>query len=137
MSQSQSPRKPSDLYEYYSDKARDIFRGLIAQGKIRKHDPSIEEAQEEVIRKANKYDTVELSEGWVDVVQFMLTLVNREIAEATEAPMEPEKQRLHVLRWNAMREIVDSTLSEIADTRKERDRIIELRREEETWQKQA
>ena len=114
--------------EYYSEKAKEVFRRLFPP---RTQDPSIEEEQDRIIRKAADYDVIEPSAGWGHLLEYMLTVVNQEIAEATSDSMNPEKQRLHVIRWNAMRELLDGTLSEIKDTRKERDRIIEDRRADE------
>jgi len=94
------------------------------------------EEQDAIIAKAVGYDLIEQSQGWADLLETMLTTVNSEIAQATKNPLEPEAQRIHIIRWNAMRELLDNTLSEIKDTRKERDRIMEQRREEEAWQKQ-
>jgi len=98
--------------------------------------PGIVEEQDRIVAKANAYDLLDGSQGWADLLELMLTTVNREIAEATADAMNPEKQRIHVIRWNAMRELLDNTLSEIKDVRKERDRILEYRREEEQWTKQ-
>lgn len=66
-------------------------------------------------------------------MKVMAEKINAEIIEATSCPLEPEKQRVHVIRWNAMREVVDSGINHINDTRKWRD---DLNKENEEWQKQ-
>ena len=98
--------------------------------KPRTQDPSIEEEQARIISKAGEYDILENSSGWAKVLEYMLTMVNQEIAFATADPMYPKRATLHVIRWNAMRELLDGAISEIKDTRKERDRILEERRED-------
>ena len=64
-------------------------------------------------------------EGYADFLNVMVNRVESEISEATKCPLEPEKQRIHVIRWNAMREILDAAQNDVIDTRKERDRIRE------------
>ena len=114
--------------EWYSEKAKEFLKRMFP---VKTQDPTITEEQDRIILKAKDYDALEPSSGWGHLLEYMLAVVNQEIAEATADSMNPEKQRLHVIRWNAMRELLDGTLSEIKDTRRERDRIMEYRREDE------
>lgn len=100
----------------------------------------MQEEQEAIVQKANRYDEIEKLPGWMDLHDLMAERINDEIAAATSPPPEwklwidwPEKQRVHVVRWNAMRELLDSALNDMKDTKKFRDEIIQLRREEEAY----
>lgn len=111
-----------------------LSRMGLTEPTVKPFHPGVVEEQDRIVEKAAGYDLLEGSSGWADLLEIMLTTVNHEIAEATADSMNPEKQRIHVIRWNAMRELLDNTLSEIKDARKERDRIMEYRREEDQWQ---
>lgn len=69
--------------------------------------------------------------GYDLLIDLIVNRVNDEILEATKHEEEPEKQRIHVIRWNAMRTLVDDIQNDISQTRQERDRILSMRREEE------
>lgn len=89
---------------------------------------SIEEQNQKTKALAGKFDRLPLA-GWDDVCNHMATAINSEIAEATKCPMEPEKQRIHVIRWNAMRELFDGANALIDDTKRQRDEIAQMERE--------
>lgn len=73
--------------------------------------------------KADRYDKLVSLVGYQEVMDVMRVKVDAEISEATKYNLEPEKQRIHVIRWNAMREVLDSAINEVNDIRRERDRI--------------
>lgn len=84
---------------------------------------SIVEEQRKIKEKAARYDQLINFLGFNDFTQVMMGKIDTEISEATKYPLEPEKQRVHVIRWNAMREILDAAQNDVIDIRKERDRI--------------
>ena len=86
---------------------------------------SIAEEQRQIKEKAARYDQLLSTLGYHDFLKPMLERIDSEISEATKCPMEPERQRLHVIRWNAMREVLDAAQNDVIETRKERDRIRE------------
>lgn len=53
----------------------------------------------------------------------MQAKVDAEIELATTEPMEPERQRIRVIRWNAMREVLDDMQSSVQQALAERERI--------------
>lgn len=79
--------------------------------------------QEKIKERAFRYDRLVNEIGFVDYRDVMRNKIDSEISEATKYPLEPERQRVHVIRWNAMRELLDAAESDILETRKERDRI--------------
>lgn len=84
---------------------------------------SIVEEQRKIKEKAARYDQLINFLGFHDFTQVMMGKIDTEISEATKYPLEPEKQRVHVIRWNAMREVLDAAQNDVIDIRKERDRI--------------
>ena len=52
---------------------------------------------------------------------------------AKDDPMYAEEQRLHVIQWNAKRELNDGALAYISETRRERDRILAEQKEQENY----
>ena len=96
-------------------------------------DPTAAEEEERIIAQAIRFDALVVLPAWVEVLEHAVQRVNGEITEATKHPGEeyfvdwPEIQRIHIVRWNAMREIVDSVQAFVDDTRKERDRILQER----------
>lgn len=99
-------------------------------------DPTAVEEEERILAQASRFDELVNLPAWNEVLQHAIERVNGEIIEATKEPGEdyfvdwPEKQRIHALRWNAMREIVDSMQALVSDIRNERDRIQKEREEE-------
>ena len=79
--------------------------------------------QEQIKERAFRYDRLVNELGFIDYRNVMKDKIDSEISEATKYTLEPEKQRIHVIRWNAMRELLDAAESDILETRKERDRI--------------
>ena len=84
---------------------------------------SIAEEQRKIKEKASRYDQLLNTIGYQDFLQPMIEKINSEISEAAKHPLEPELQRVHIIRWNAMREVLDAAQNDVIDTRKERDRI--------------
>ena len=109
---------------------------LTRPNRPRTKDPTAAEEEERIIAQASRFDALTSLPAWNDVLQHAIDRVNSEIIEATKEPSEefymdwPEIQRIHVIRWNAQREIVDSIQALVAETRKERDRLIKEREEE-------
>ena len=66
----------------------------------------------------------------------MASEVNSEIAAAAEKKYEPEMQQVHVIRWDAKRELLDNTIGYIEGMLKSRDEIIEQYKEERKWKEQ-
>ena len=89
----------------------------------RQQQEAIEIEQNKVKEKADRYDRLVSTPGFGDFLATMQAKVNAEIAEARRKPLEPEAQRVHIIRWNAMQEILDAGQDDINDTRKERDRL--------------
>lgn len=55
------------------------------------------------------------------------------VKAAADDPLNAEEQRLHVIQWNAKRELNDGALDYIAQTRRERDRILAEQKEQERY----
>lgn len=91
------------------------------------------EEEERIIAQASRFDELVTLPAWNEVLEHAVARVNDEILEATKPPTEefyldwPEIQKIHVVRWNAQREIVDAIQALVADIRKERDRILQER----------
>lgn len=91
------------------------------------------EEEERIVAQAIRFDALVVLPGWMEVLEHAAARVNSEIVEATKEPAEeyfidwPERQRIHMIRWNAMREMVDALQALVDDTRKERDRILNER----------
>lgn len=80
---------------------------------------------ETILDRAQKFDRLISQPGWIVLQEFIADKVNAAIIEAAEDdPLKAELQRLHVIRWNAKRELNDSALAYIAETRKLRDEIV-------------
>lgn len=79
----------------------------------------------EQIELAERFDKLIYCPGWEDALKFLGNRVNNELLSATEKPYEPEMQRIHVVRWDSKRDLVDSLVSYIESTRRSRDEIVE------------
>lgn len=73
--------------------------------------------------KASRYDAMVNLVGYHEFLNVMMLKIQSEITEATKVPLQPETQRIHVIRWNAMRELLDAAQNDVIDIQKERDRI--------------
>ena len=80
-----------------------------------------------IVALAEKFDQL-ASAGYESILGVLTEKVNSEIAEATRTPLEPETQRVHVIRWNAMRELLDAMVNHINDTMARRDEIQQEQR---------
>lgn len=90
-----------------------------------KQSEAVLEEQRKIQERAGHYDQILNLVGFHQFLTTMQTVINSEIANARKCPMEPEKQRLHVIRWDAMQELLDTAQADINESRKERDRIRE------------
>lgn len=77
---------------------------------------------------AKRFDALP-SAGHDNILAASVEKVNAEVSRATEFPMEPEKQRIIVIRWNAMRELLDFQTAYIEHMRQNRDEILKERGE--------
>ena len=89
--------------------------------------PSAEEMKE-VIDAALDFDKLVVMPGFERACKFLVAEVNREIAEATQFKYEPERQRVHVIRWDAKREMIDGMMGMISSIQRSRDEIVEQHR---------
>lgn len=85
--------------------------------------PSAEEMKE-VIDAALDFDKIVAMPGFERACKFLVAEVNREIAEATQYKYEPDRQRVHVIRWDAKRELVDGMMGFITSMQRSRDEIV-------------
>jgi len=97
--------------------------------KAQEYEKTYLEQQRKIKEKADRYDKLINMIGHQEFMEVMVSKVNSEISEATKYPLEPERQRVHVIRWNAMREVIDAAMGDIEYIRKERDRLNEEERE--------
>lgn len=98
----------------------------------RQSDPTVLEEQERVISEAKSFDQLITTPGWDKIVERMAKKVNDEITEAVAiGPNYPRMKANRVTRWDAMRSLLDDVLNHIKETRGERDRLLEMKREEE------
>jgi len=88
-----------------------------------KQPDSVLEEQRKIQERAANYDPIINMVGFHQFLTVMQTVINNEIANARKCPYEPEKQRIHVIRWDAMQELLDVAQADINESRKERDRI--------------
>lgn len=91
--------------------------------------PSAEELKE-VIDAALDFDKIVVMPGFERACKFLVGEVNREIAEATQYKYEPERQRVHVIRWDAKREMIDGMMGYINSIQRSRDEIVNQYRRE-------
>lgn len=83
---------------------------------------------------AAKFDRMLADPGWLELQTYFAEQINSAIVKAAEDnPLNAEEQRLHVIQWNAKRELNDGALAYIAETRKERDRILTEQKEQEKY----
>lgn len=85
---------------------------------------TLEEAKE-IINLAEQFDKTIFDPGFEKLLAFMGQQINNELLGATEKPFEPEMQRVHVVRWDAKRDLLDSALAYVESIRKSRDEIVE------------
>ncbi len=83
------------------------------------------EQAKEIVEKAEMLDRLANEPGWEEICVFMGKLVNVELAKATDKPFEPEIQRVHVIRWDAMRFLLDSATGYMESIQRSRDEIVE------------
>ncbi len=79
----------------------------------------------EILEKAEMLDRLANEPGWEEICVFMGKLVNVELAKATDKPFDPEIQRVHVIRWDAMRFLLDSATGYMESIQRSRDEIVE------------
>lgn len=95
---------------------------------------SPEEENQKCIVLAERLDKVVAQPGWENILEHMAERVNRTISEAATTDVtNPYHQTIHVIRWNAQRELLDEVLNFVQATRKQRDEIQSLKREEEEY----
>lgn len=92
-----------------------------------------EEAEKARIRnRAEYFDRLISDPGWSEVLLFMAQRVNDTVAEAAGLePFEVEKKTTLVTQWDAQRRMLDAVQAFIADTRKARDEMNALEKQEE------
>jgi hypothetical protein len=96
--------------------------------KVEPEKPLLEQLKEQ-IDLAEEFDRLQAFPAWEKVLRYMGTEVNSELTEATRYKYDPVKQQVHVIGWNAKRELLDKTLAFMESAQNERDRIIEEYRE--------
>lgn len=83
-----------------------------------------------MIEQAERFDQLVRMPGWEDVLRFMANAVQVEIATATQHQYEAEVCRVLCMRWNAKRELLDSTIGYIEGQQRARDEIVAQYRKE-------
>lgn len=83
------------------------------------------EEQRKIKSLANDFDALLIQPGWDKVTQLMADKVNSAVIEATKTEMVSD-----LIRWNSMRKMLDDVESYIETTRRERDRLEQMEREE-------
>lgn len=71
---------------------------------------------------ANKFDQLHLA-GYEEIMRVMAARVNQEIIAARTKPDLTQEQQVHVVRWNAMQDVLDAGINFVNDTLKRRDEI--------------
>ena len=101
--------------------------------KPRHSDPTALEEEERILAQALRFDELSRLPAWKEVLEHAIDRVNSEIIRATEQPRDdyfvdwPEIQRIHIIRWNAMRELVDHVRGYVDGAIAERDRLLKER----------
>lgn len=86
---------------------------------------------EKIVSLAGELDGVVAQSGWGKILDHAAERINVEIAKARRIPDDPIQQQNIVVRWDAMATLLDEIQDFVERNRKERDRILEMRREEE------
>ncbi len=74
------------------------------------------------MERANKFDQLSLA-GYDEIMRVMAARVNDEIIAARTKPDLTQEQQVHVVRWNAMQDVLDAGINFVNDTMKRRDEI--------------
>lgn len=88
-------------------------------------EPDIEQMKK-AIDTAMEFDKIVVMPGWEKAMKYCVAQVNSEIAEATKYKYEPTRQSVHVVRWDAKRELLDGLMGYIEASQRERDNLIEM-----------
>jgi len=90
--------------------------------------PSAEEMKD-IIDAASDFDKLVVMPGFERACKHLVAGVNQEISEATQYKYEPDRQRVHVIRWDSKREQLDDLMGYISSIQRSRDQIVEQYRE--------
>lgn len=102
------------MMQALKNKVRNIFQ----------REKTTAEQLKEVIETAEQFDALQRMAGWEKILLHFGTEVQGELLESTKYKYEPERQRVHVIRWDAKRELLDSAIGYIESLQGERDRIL-------------
>jgi len=86
---------------------------------------SSEEDMKQVIDLAAVFDDIVKRPGYEKLMEFFAKEVNTEITDATMYKFEPARQQVHVIRWDAKRELLDAALAYVSSIQRSRDEIVE------------
>lgn len=89
------------------------------------------EQTKNLIEQAERFDRLTREPGWEEILKFMAANVQDEIAQATQHQYEAELSRIHCVRWNAKRSLLDSAVGYIESVQRSRDEIVEQYRKGE------
>ena len=96
-----------------------------------KSPPESQQEQEAIVKRASKFDQLVADPGWLEIQDFYAAEINNAILiAANDDPEKAEVNRLHVVRWNAKRELNDAAIHYIEETRRLRDEIVNPPKEE-------
>ncbi len=98
------------------------------QDQQRQELEAIREEQRKILELAGKFDQLSLA-GYDEVMRVMQARVNDEVSLARTKPDLTQAQLVHVVRWNAMQDVLDAGANFINDTLKRRDEIKKAERE--------
>ena len=94
--------------------------------------PSQQEEQDQILKRAEQFERLEAEPGWAIILQHMVSDVNNAIIEAGNSPIDnPFLKQVHVTRWDAKRQLVDSVQNYIGETMRLKEEILKDRREAE------
>lgn len=94
--------------------------------------PSPQEEQEQILKRADRFERLEAEPGWGEMMEFLAENVNSAILAAASSPAEnPYVKTVHVTRWDAKRELMDAARNYIDETLRLKNEIMEDRRRAE------
>lgn len=111
-------------------KIKTLLRSLLPQKPEAPAEKQSLEEQKEILELAVLYDRLVKEPGWEKALKVAAQEVNSEIVEATRMKYEPDRQRVHVIRWDAKRELLDNLTGYIEGILKSRDEILSQHLEE-------
>ena len=98
-----------------------------------KAQPSPQEEQEQILKRGERFERLTAEPGFSEIMDFLAEHVNNAILDAATSPVDnPYLKTVHVMRWDAKRELLDAARNYVEETlRLKADIVKEMRRTED------